>query len=137
MAKDFRELRVWEEAMRLAESIYSLSNAFPKEEKYGLTAQLRRAAVSIPSCIAEGNARGSTRDYLRFISMVQGSLAEVETQLALAVRLKFVNLESAGPAQSRCRAIAALLQALRKSLNIKIADKATASLFPVPRSRSS
>ena len=134
MASDYRELRVWEEAMGLAEYVYSLSQAFPADERFGLTAQIRRAAVSIPSCIAEGNARSSTRDYLRFVSMAMGSLAEVETQIALAIRLGFVDQSEAVPAQGRSRIVATQLQALKRSLNVKIAGQASASPFPVPHS---
>jgi len=134
MANDFRELRVWEDAMGLAEAVYGLSNAFPGDERFGLTAQIRRAAVSIPSSIAEGNARSSTRDYLRFISMALGSLAEVETQVALSIRLGFVGQSEAGLVQGRCRAVATQLQALKRSLNAKIAGQASASPFPVPHS---
>lgn len=85
--RDFTELRVWQLAMDLAASIYRLTRSFPSEVRFGLVSQLRRAAVSIPSNIAEGNARNSTADYLRFLRMSRGSLAEVKTQLLLAARL--------------------------------------------------
>src|SRR5690606_8681930 len=81
LAQDFRELRVWKEAMELVAEVYTATRDMPADERFGLTAQLRRAAVSVPSCIAEGNARQSTADYLRFLSMAAGSLAEVDTQL--------------------------------------------------------
>ena len=87
MATDFRDLRVWEEAMVLAEQVYQLVQGFPADERYGLVSQLKRAVVSVPSCIAEGNARGSVKDYLRFLAMAAGSLAEVQTQVLLALRL--------------------------------------------------
>ena len=73
--------------MELVESIYRLAAKLPREEKYGLTAQLQRAAVSIPSNIAEGHSRESTKEYLRFLSIARGSLAELETQLMLCQRL--------------------------------------------------
>src|SRR5690606_16003224 len=89
MATDFRDLRVWDEAMALSEMVYAMTNGFPSHERFGLVSQMRRAAVSVPSCIAEGNARGSTKDYLRFLSMSKGLLAELQTQILLAGRLGF------------------------------------------------
>lgn len=83
-ARHYRELLVWQKSMRLAHAVYAMSSRFPKEEMYGLTAQLRRAVVSIPSNLAEGHNRESLKDYLRFISISQGSAAEVETQTSLA-----------------------------------------------------
>ncbi len=80
----FRDLSVWAEGIALARSIYRLTAAFPAEEKFGLTAQLRRAAVSVPSNIAEGSVRHSRRDFCRFIEIALGSLAEIETQLEIA-----------------------------------------------------
>lgn len=77
--------------MQLAESIYQLSNRLPQHELYGLTSQLRRAAVSIPSNIAEGSQRGSDRDFANFILIAKGSLAEVQTQLLLAVRCRYLS----------------------------------------------
>jgi four helix bundle protein len=86
----FRELHVWRRGMELVEAVYRVSAAFPKAELYGLTGQIRRAAVSIPSNIAEGHTRASTKEYLNHLSIAQASLAELETQLEIAIRLKFV-----------------------------------------------
>jgi four helix bundle protein len=80
----FRDLRVWKEAVDLARAIYRLTATFPPDEKFGLTAQLRRAAVSVPSNIAEGSVRHSRRDFCRFLEISLGSLAEIETQLEIA-----------------------------------------------------
>lgn len=88
--KSFRDLRIWQMGMLLAEKLYLLSREFPKTEMYGLTAQIRRAVISIPSNIAEGHARLHTREYLHHLSVAQGSLAEVQTQLEMAVRLGYV-----------------------------------------------
>jgi four helix bundle protein len=117
--RSFRDLIAWQKAMELCEQVYTLSQAFPAEERFGLTAQLRRAAVSVPSNIAEGYGRGQTRDYLRFLKVARGSLFEVQTQLLLAVRLKLASADSAG----RCldlagdvdRIICALIRAVRDS----------------------
>ena len=88
--KSFRELRVWQKAMDLVETVYLLSQDFPKQETYGLTSQVRRAAISIPSNIAEGHTREHIKEYLHHLSMAQASLAEVETQLEIAARLKYL-----------------------------------------------
>jgi four helix bundle protein len=85
-----KDLDVWKEAMNLVVSIYNLSNAFPDSEKYALAQQVRRAAVSIPSNIAEGSGRKSERETLHFLSISLGSLAEIETQILIAERLNYV-----------------------------------------------
>jgi four helix bundle protein len=82
-------LDVWQDAMALVESIYRLTADFPDHERFGLVSQMRRAAVSIPSNIAEGAARRSTAEYLRFLSIARGSLAELDTQINIALRLGF------------------------------------------------
>jgi len=82
-------LLVWRDAMALVESIYRLTEAFPDAERFGLTAQMRRAAISVPSNIAEGAARRSTAEYLRYLSMARGSLSELDTQMQIAERLQF------------------------------------------------
>jgi four helix bundle protein len=90
-----RDLVAWQKAMDLAKKIYLLTHAFPKHEIYGLTSQLRRAAVSIPSNLAEGAARSGQREFGYFISTARGSLAEVETQIELAVFLNYIPQEAA------------------------------------------
>ena len=88
--KSFRELRIWQAAMDLVEKVYLLTRSVPKQETYGLTSQLQRAAVSIPSNIAEGHTREHLKEYLHHLSMAQASLAELETQLEIALRLKYL-----------------------------------------------
>jgi four helix bundle protein len=88
--KDFPELRVWQLSMDLAEAIYRETQQFPGHEQFGLVSQLRRAAVSVPSNIAEGHTRNQTGEYLRFLAMARGSLAEVKTQLLLSERLGYM-----------------------------------------------
>ena len=89
--KNYRELIVWQKSMDLVVLIYQSSRSFPKEELYGLTSQIRRAAVSIPSNIAEGQSRQSTAEFRNFLSIAQGSRAEVETQIMIANRLGYLS----------------------------------------------
>ena len=90
MANDYRDLIVWQRSMTLCEEVYSLLEHFPPKEQYALCDQLRRAVVSIPSNIAEGNGRDSKVEYARFLAIARGSVFEVQTQLELAERLGYV-----------------------------------------------
>ena len=89
--KSYQDLIVWQKAMDLVEMVYQATKGFPKGELYGLTNQVRRAAVSIPSNIAEGQARQSTAEFKNFLSIAQGSRAEVETQIMIAQRLHYIS----------------------------------------------
>jgi four helix bundle protein len=89
--RSYRDLHVWQKAMLLAEEVYAATGTFPKEEVYGLTAQMRRAAVSVASNIAEGQGRHSRGEFLQFLGHARGSLAELSTQVTLAGRLKLVS----------------------------------------------
>lgn len=89
----YRELDVWNLGMASAKTVYALTASFPSSEAFGLTSQMRRAAVSIPSNIAEGKARSTTTEFRRFLQVARGSLAELETQLELSVELGFANRE--------------------------------------------
>lgn len=102
--------------MDLVESIYQITQAFPSQEMYGLTSQLRRAAVSVPSNITEGHTRESTKEYLHHLSMAQASLAEVQTQFEIAGRLKYATEEQIGRLIEQCVALSKQLFALRNSL---------------------
>jgi len=94
MINSYKDLIVWQRAMELVVAIYELTNQFPKEETYGLVSQIRRAAVSIPSNIAEGRYRGTRKDYAQFLRISYGSGAELETQIEIAKRIsKTKNLE--------------------------------------------
>jgi four helix bundle protein len=90
MGDSYRELIAWRKAMRFVTDIYEATRAFPKEELYGLTNQLRRAAVSVPSNIAEGQARFSPKEFRHFLSHARGSLVEIETQILIAQDLKYL-----------------------------------------------
>jgi four helix bundle protein len=118
--KDYRELIVWQKAMDLVEKIYHITRTFPREEIYGLTSQIRRAAVSIPSNIAEGNGRNTTRDYIYFLGVAYGSVKEVETQVLIAERLQYVNSTSSTELVNMTGEIARLISGLTNSLNRKI-----------------
>ena len=107
--QNYRELIVWQKGMEVVAEVYRLTRAFPREELYGLTQQLRRAAVSIPSNIAEGQARDSSAEFRRFLSIAQGSRAEVETQILIAMRLGYTN-------ETKARATMSLLEEIQKML---------------------
>src|SRR5256885_16498458 len=96
--QSYKDLVVWQKGIALAKIIYTLTARFPTEEKFGLVSQMRRAAVSIPSNIAEGQARHTTGEFIQFISHAEGSVAELNTQLILAVELGFSASEPAAPA---------------------------------------
>jgi len=93
MQSSFKDLRVWQEAMRFAVTVYRTSANFPKRELYGLSQQLRRAAVSIPSNIAEGKGHRSNREFRNFLMHARGSLLEVQTQIMIAQELQYISAE--------------------------------------------
>jgi len=118
--RSYRDLVAWQEAIQLAKIVYQLSAMFPRDELYGLTSQIRRATVSVPSNIAEGHGRAATGDYLRFLSIALGSLAEVETQLCLAVELSFCAQENIDQALNAAETLGRRLHALQRSLKTKV-----------------
>jgi four helix bundle protein len=115
----YAELEVWQRAMDLAEKIYCLTRSFPSEQRFSLSGQLQRAAISVPSNIAEGNARDSLRDYARFVSIARGSLAELETQLLLTERLGFGNSETVARCKANAAQVGRMLQGLHSALKRK------------------
>jgi len=115
--RDYRDLIVWQKSMLLVELIYGVSQQFPKVEMYGLTNQIRRAVVSIPSNIAEGQARQSAAEFRNFLSIAQGSRAEVETQILIAERLNYITPLEIEPILSLLEEISKMLVSLRKNLN--------------------
>ena len=102
--------------MDLDEVVYGLSSRFPKEEMYGLTSQVRRAVVSVPSNIAEGEGRNAPNDFARFLSIAHGSLREVETQLLVSVRLKYLTEEDITNAMTLCEEAGRIINGLKRSL---------------------
>jgi len=93
--RSFRDLRVWQAGIDLVRHVYELTSKFPRSEVYGLASQMQRAAVSIPSNIAEGHARESTKEYLNHLSIAQASLAELETQIEIGQQLKYISEDNA------------------------------------------
>src|SRR5687767_11691575 len=112
----FRELHVWQRGMAVVELVYRISAGFPRTEIYGLTSQIRRAAVSVPSNIAEGHTRASTKEYLNHISIAHASLSEVETQLEIASRLGYLGGDVLSPILEESAILGKQLHALRNAL---------------------
>ena len=117
--KSYRDLRVWQSGMDLVVMVYEITEKFPSKEVYGLTSQIRRAAVSVPSNIAEGHTRESTKEYLHHLSIAQASLAEVETQIEIAFRLKYCTQEELDKTLTHSTSLGKQLYALRNSLQAR------------------
>lgn len=115
--KSYKELLVWQKSMTLVTNVYSMVKNFPKEEQYGLTSQIKRCAVSIPSNIAEGLGRFSRKDYIRFLGTSRGSLFELETQTLISKNLKFIN--NSEDIDSSITEISKMLNSLIKKLEEK------------------
>jgi four helix bundle protein len=115
-SKSYRDLLVWQKAMDLVEETYRLTGGFPKQEEFGLKAQMRRAAVSIPSNIAEGQGRHQHKVFRQFLTVAMGSLSELETQLELSVRLRFLTEGGRERASCLCKEIGKMLYGLARSL---------------------
>jgi four helix bundle protein len=116
----YKDLDTWKQAMDLAEQCYRLSKRFPRDERFGLTSQLRRAAVSIPSNVAEGHCRRKTRVYAHHVSIALGSHGELETLVELATRLGFLLTTDRHGLQERCDSVGRLLSGLFRSLEEKV-----------------
>jgi four helix bundle protein len=114
--RSHRDLEVWQVAMGVAEQCYRLTQSFPREEMFGLTLQIRRAAVSVPANIAEGYDRESRREYIQFLRIDQGSQKELETYLLLAVRVGLASEEMIKPILTECERVGKMLHRLIRSL---------------------
>ena len=112
MAQNYKDLLVWKKSMELVANIYRLSQGFPKEETYGLTSQMRRSAVSIPSNIAEGKGRRTAAEFQQFLVQSRGSLYELETQLQIAGDLGYVKISMVEEMKIKTTEIAKMLNAL-------------------------
>ena len=119
MIRSYRDLDVWRLAMELAEAVYRCTAGFPRSELFGLVAQMRRAAISIPSNIAEGRSRSTSKEFHHFLSIALGSLAELETQLELAIRLGYSEAEIRQTI-ARAEVVGRKLNCLRKSIKSRI-----------------
>lgn len=115
--QNFKDLVVWQKGIALAKATYQLTAKYPSEEKFGIVAQMRRATISIPSNIAEGQARHTTGEFIQFISHAEGSVAELETQLILSIELGFSEAERAKPAFALLDEIRRMLNGLRRKLS--------------------
>lgn len=116
----YSKLKVWNKAIQLAESIHKRCKNFPKEELYGLTSQMRRASVSVPSNIAEGSQRSSDIDFARFILIAKGSLAELETQIFLAQRFGYLSQSDSKDLLALAEEVSRMLHALHSKLAARV-----------------
>jgi len=120
VVQTYEQLEVWQKAMQMVALVYKSTKRFPKEEMYGLTMQLRRAAVSVPSNIAEGQGRRSTKEFLNHLSMARGSLLEVETQTEIAFRLEYLTQEEKIRLKELTNEVGRLLNGLIRALEKKL-----------------
>ena len=114
--KDFKDLILWQRAMDLVVEVYQLVKKLPKEELFALSDQIRRAAISIPSNIAEGQGRNSSKEFIHFLSIAKGSKAELETQLLLCVRINYLTESEIEKAMSLIEEVGKMLNSLQKKL---------------------
>lgn len=114
--KTFKDLLVWQKSVSLVEVVYNFTSSFPKEEIYGLTSQMRRASISIASNIAEGSSRKTTKEFIRFLSIANGSLMELETQLIIAEKLQMLSKNNCGLAIEKIDEISRMINSLINSL---------------------
>ena len=114
--KNYKELEVWQTGMDLAVHVYQLTKAFPPEERYGLSSQIQRAAISVPANIAEGWGRGSTKEYIQFLRIARASLMELETHLILAKRLSYIQEDQLSILQQEIETLGKRINSLIQSL---------------------
>jgi len=119
LIKSYRDLRVWQEGMNLAEAYYRITQTFPREELYGIISQIRRASTSVPANIAEGYGRKNRGEYIHFLYVAQGSLKELETHLLISIRVNLTSGENCSPILDQCELVGKILGALIRSLEKK------------------
>lgn len=120
--RHYKDLLIWQKGMHLAKDIYQLTAGFPAEEKFGLTSQLRRAAVSISSNIAEGQARRGTKEFASFLAHASGSLAELETQPLLSIDLDYAKPLHVAAMQAEIGEMQKMIAAIQQKLSARLAD---------------
>jgi four helix bundle protein len=126
MGRSYRELVAWQKGMKFVTAIYNATRDFPFEERYGLTSQLRRAAVSVPSNIAEGQARSSQKEFHHFLSIARGSMAEIETQLSLAKDLQYLSVSNAAVLLASADELGRILNGLIASIKARTKQNSSA-----------
>ena len=117
--QSYKDLIVWQKSMKLVTDVYSLTKQLPKEEIYALSTQMRRAVISIPSNIAEGQKRKSQKEFCNFLSIARGSLGELETQLLICVQLNYLSEQQINNATNLCEEISKMLNALIEKISEK------------------
>lgn len=116
----FRDLLIWQKSMILVTEVYQLTNSFPKEEIYGLTSQIRRSSISIPSNIAEGYGRDGNKDYLKFLNIAVSSLFEIQTQLEISFNLKYITENQFNKTLEESREIERMLSSFTRKIKERI-----------------
>ncbi len=127
MIENVKKLTTWQKSVVLVKAIYACTSVFPKEEIYGLTSQMRRAAVSIPSNLADGHSRHTTKEYLRYVRVAYGSLAELETQCYLAQELGFLKPDAYKEIVLSSAELGRMMNSLMQSLQKKVKERALCS----------
>ena len=122
LGQSYKELLVWQKSMTLVTDIYKATDLFPKTELFGLASQLKRAAISVPSNIAEGQGRDSTKEFLYHLSVAYGSLMESETQIQIAVNLSYIDQPGADQLLAQCGEVGRMLNGLTRSLRTSLTD---------------
>ena len=115
----YKDLLVWQKGIALVKEVYVITSGFPADEKFGLVTQMRRAAVSIPSSIADGQARHTTGEFIQFVSHAEGSVAELDTQLIISIELGYCNRSVAHNGFELMTELRKMLNALRRKLTIR------------------
>jgi four helix bundle protein len=118
-----KDLRVWQQSIEMVTSIYKMTKAFPKDEIFGLVSQMRRAAVSVPSNIAEGYARGTDKETLHFLRISSGSMSEIETQLMLSLKLGYIGQETYSELSEQITSVWKQLNALISSIKKRLSPQ--------------
>jgi four helix bundle protein len=117
--KSYKDLKIWQQGINLVKTIYGETKNYPKEEVYGVVSQIRRATVSVPANIAEGQARGGTKAFMQFLNIAKGSLAELETLMIISRELDYAKTESSTAIEEECQSLTRQITALINRLKSK------------------